>query len=31
MSSTSLVDDNDIDKSNPNDYEDEDITESEGK
>ena len=31
ISSTSLVDDNDIDKSNPNDYDDENITESEGK
>ena len=31
ISSTSLVDHNDIDKSNPNDYDDEDVTESEGK
>ena len=31
ISSTSLVDNNDIDKSNPSDYDDEDITESEGK
>ena len=31
ISSTSLVDNNDIDKSNPSDYNDEDITESEGK
>ena len=31
ISSTSLVDNNDIDKSNPSDCDDEDITESEGK